>query len=450
MLRCANIYHKAAHQVSLRLGGVASHGGCPRRTRRGYMLPVAALGLTIWAFTLSLSYQRLFQETRQARAEALATLIADLAADFDLYVHQNQIQLASLLAATPSNARALATTDLSTFIAGGAAGSWRMPIAGLNRPAGSNVLALPYLDLTVAIARADATNLPIGLIVLEARSDAPHHLLSDLTAALTKRSADADRHGIGDPHVYGAELLGRALTSDEFILATPRYSGLNPALVLREARVGHDLLTQMETSLDFANTPGGSTHDLTNLGNLQTDSMIASNAGCLGGGRTCSAASETLITQSSSLDSLTVTEALNINGASTSSTAGFEAVTLTTQAALTSVEVLTQNTSNTGQITASGPLTATTAQATTATMAEFAATQAAVAKSDAASAAPAARLSVPQATIPTLSAEITRTTRAHIGQGATRLTPAPLSTGQLAAVTAQFGTITTSGGCQGC
>ena len=123
---------------------------------------------------------------------------------------------------------------------------------------------------------------------------------------------------------------------------------------------------------------------------------------------------------------------------------------LTSEAALTSGELLAENTSNTGQITASGLLSATIAQLTTATMDEFAATQAAVAKSDAETGAPTAILSAPLATIPTLGAEITRTTRATIGQNATRLSPAPLTTGQLAAVSAQFGSITTSGGCQGC
>ena len=210
----------------------------------------------------------------------------------------------------------------------------------------------------------------------------------------------------------------------------------------------------METGLDFAPGAGVSTHSVTNLSNLQTDNMITSDAGCLGDAATCLPAPGILITQSATLDALTLTDALNVNGASTSGGAGFEAGTLAVKAAFTSVEVLAETTSNTGQVTASGPLIATTAQTASVTMAEVAATQAAVALAssggDAASGAPAAQLSTPQAIIPTLGAEIAQTTRAHLGQDATRLTPAPLTTGQLAAVTAQFGSITTTGGCLGC
>ena len=438
--------------VRPRLEPVAREAGIlrPRRARRGYMLPGVALGLTIWAFTLSFAYQILLQDTRHARAEALATLIADLAADFDLYVHQNQTTLTHELAAASGDVVTLNASDTNLFLNGGGAGSWRMPVLGLAPPSGSVALPLAHLDVTLGIAQADDAELPIGLIALEARSDAPIHLLSDLTAALTRRSADADRHGIGDPNIYGSNLLGRALTPDDLILATPSYSGLNPAFVLREARVGHEGLTQMETSLDFAPIAGVPGHGIPNLSNLQTGNMTTSDTGCLGSAAPCSAASETLITQNATSDSLTVTGALNVSGATISGTTGFEAGMLTSEAALTSGELLAENTSNTGQITASGLLSATIAQLTTATMDEFAATQAAVAKSDAETGAPAAILSAPLATIPTLGAEITRTTRATIGQNATRLSPAPLTTGQLAAVSAQFGSITTSGGCQGC
>lgn len=441
---------KRSKRARFRLGGTRQQVCNPRRARRGYMLPIAALGLTIWAFALSQVSQILIQEVRQARAEALATLISDLAADFDLYVHQNRTTLAGLLTGAPDEALALTGVDLSTFVSGGAAGSWRMPVAGLNAASGSNVLSIAHLDLTLAIARADTSGTPLGLLTLEAQPDAPAHLLADLTAALTRRSADAGKIGVGDASVYATSLLGRSLAANDLILATPRYSGLNPALLLREARVGHEVMNQMETALDFVQTGGLPAQSIGSIAKLQADTLSAGRAGCLGSATTCLSAPGTTLTQDVTLDALTVTDALTVHGRSTAGNAGFKAGTLTVGTALTSVEAFARDSSNTGLLKATGTLTAGSVQATTATMAEFAASQASVALSDADTGSRPARLSATRATIPTLGAELARVNRAIIGQGATQLTPAPLSTGQLAAINAQFGSITTSGGCQGC
>ena len=152
MIWRAGIVHDALRHARFRLRGATPHGCNPRPARRGYMLPVAALGLTIWAFTLSFSYQLLLQEARQARAEAMATLISDLAADFDLYVHQNQTALASAIAAASLDALTLSASETSTFLESGGAGSWRMPILGLANPGGSVALSLTHIDVSLGIA----------------------------------------------------------------------------------------------------------------------------------------------------------------------------------------------------------------------------------------------------------------------------------------------------------
>ena len=401
----------------------------PRRARRGFLLIGAALGLSLWVVMFSQIVLLRTEERAIARAEAVAIVLSDLGADFDLFVHQNQAGIVSDLSATGAQAMALSAARQSTFLAS----AWRLPVSGRGAATAPFALALNGLDVAFAVSVPDTKGAPMGVLLLQLQAGEPVRLLSDVETTLARKSTRHARDSLGNPRDIGALVLGAAMSHRQAALPVPMMSGLKTEYVFREARVGHDLLSPLETSIGFERDAlGVRQHAVTGAVALNAHSADVLQLGCLGSAAQCGAGPSVEVFGAGDANALTV------NGPA-SVVSGAQSAQAISQAELSGTNL---DLSDAGQI--AGALSATLESTLIAARSQEGMSTRSLVTSSPAGAA-TARFDVVNTR--DLFVETAAFTTSIIGQDAT-ISPA-ISAGQLVARTGQFGLIST-GSCLGC
>lgn len=225
----------------------------PRSARRGAALLGAGLAAMLWVIVLNMVAGQIVQQLRVERANGLAAGLASLAADYDFYVHEQSTTLGALLAAADEEALLLPNIERDAFLATG----WRHSLAALPSVADPFSTSLPGLDIALGVAQSDLGEQPVGVIVVSAHEDVAPSFIRDVNEALERRSSNYATVVLADTDEVGELLLGSELTRDQLAFATAGYSELNPKLVLREARAGHEALRSMTTDLSFIDNSAG-------------------------------------------------------------------------------------------------------------------------------------------------------------------------------------------------
>ena len=257
----------------------ALHTTQRRTPRRGSLLLGSGLMLLLGILVLAQTLTLVAEQDRRARAAALATALGDMAADYDLYVAQNAINLRAILAGLGSEATLLPTGHGSTFVASG----WRAPIAGRGASAAPYLISMAGFDVALGVTAADSREGVTGFLILSLQPGVEDRLIRDVEAALVQRSADQGRLVLNSASAAGEFVLGESLTARQLVVASPALAELEQDFVLRSARVGHEHLNQLQTSASFGSDALGlPTHRLTNADHVATQQASAARAGCLG------------------------------------------------------------------------------------------------------------------------------------------------------------------------
>jgi hypothetical protein len=430
----------------------------PRKARAGYILLSTGLGMVLGIIVLSEAFKQVAAKERAARVEALAVVITDLAADFDLYVHQNRASLLSDLAASSTNALVLDASQAQSFLSGGGSGSWRLPVTGSVPEDTSYSIGFGGIDVLLAVATSDVSDQPVGVFVMREQMDGQTGLVQDLRAALNARAADYATSGIGDPEPYAASLIGAPLSDAQLSIATPAYSGLNKDLLLREARAGLSELNVAGTHLAFDAASPAASRAVNVVTALDAEVLTATRVGCADSMPKCvdydgaRIAGDSPVGGAPDLGAISVTGDVSIVGRSliaglSSSAPDLAAKTLASSGMLSA---------DTATITNIPAISGTTLATLDAQAAEIAALSArSVVAHDAAVAAPTtagapatpATLNVNSAGIKQVTADEGYSLRTVVGENATK--PTPLDLQQMISINVQFGHVNT-GSCLGC
>mgnify|MGYP000883403794 FL=1 len=401
----------------------------PRRARRGFLLIGAALGLSLWVVIFSQIVLLRTEERAIARAEAVAIVLSDLGADFDLFVHQNQTGIVSDLSAADAQAMALSAARQSTFLAS----AWRLPVSGRGAVTAPFALALNGIDVAFAVSLPDTKGAPMGVLLLQLQAGEPVRLLSDVETTLARKSTIRARDSLGNPRDIGALVLGAAMSNRQAALTVPMLSGLKTEYVFREARVGHGLLSPLETSIGFERDAlGVRQHAVTGAVALNANSADVLQVGCMGSAAQCGAGPSVEVFGAVDVNALTVNGPASVVSGVLSSQA-------VSQAELSGLSLVL---SGAAQIT--GTLSATLEATFIAAGSQDGISTRSLVTSSPAGAA-MARFDVVNTR--DLFGETAAFTTTTIGQDAT-ISPA-ISAGQLVARTGQFGLVST-GSCLGC
>lgn len=215
-----------------------------RRARRGALLLAAALGLTLWALFMSWGAGWVLEQRRQQEAAAQADTIAAIAADYDFFVFENASGLVGEMSS--ASAAALSPSRVIDFL-GSDVWLGRFPAAD---EAGF-MIRVGSVNVAFGIAQNLTEQLPVGILVLSAAQDASPSVIVDVVAQLTARSGRQRTESILTRQNAGEVIIGRTMDDDAVALSTPFLSGLDPDLVLRTARAGHEDQAELSTDIQF-------------------------------------------------------------------------------------------------------------------------------------------------------------------------------------------------------
>lgn len=229
------------------ISGSRDHARRPcmgRRARRGALLLAAALGLTLWALFMSWGAGWILEQRRQQAAAAQADTIAAIAADYDFFVFENATGLVGEMSS--ASAAALSPSRLIDFL-----GS-HVWLGGF--PAADDTgfsIRVGSVNVAFGIAQNPTEQLPVGILALSAAQDAPPNLIVDVVAQLTARAGRERTESILTRQNAGEVIIGRTMDDDTVAMSTPFLSGIDPDLVLRTARAGHEDQTELSTDIQF-------------------------------------------------------------------------------------------------------------------------------------------------------------------------------------------------------
>jgi hypothetical protein len=223
----------------------------------------AVLGLIIATIVVTMLTQAELRRIRQARNLARAQHVAELAALFDLFVHQNRVAFEAQIAPTAARGKRLSEAEETAFEAAFLSGTISPDIAGFD------------VDYLVGYGE-DGTDVT-GQILLTAVKDPAYSDLTGLLDGLEASGLVSSQKGgsLEDRLLSGSDraaaILGRALADEETAILTPPLSGLPEQYILREARAGHlpPVFTDGGGVLDMA------TNDILNGGRVAGDIATA-------------------------------------------------------------------------------------------------------------------------------------------------------------------------------
>ncbi len=200
----------------------------PRRTRRGALMPAAVLAVLVITIVMSQFAQAQLRHASAARAEARAVQLAAIAADFDYYVHENRVRLATGLTEANKNRKidARERADFEdNFLRGGV------------EP------RIPGFDLEYQISRVQDGTEVFGALRLSALDGRSRAQICAVIARLARHGARpavpaAPQSASPEPTKPRPARTCDASISERVILTAP-LSGINPEYVLRMRRAGH-------------------------------------------------------------------------------------------------------------------------------------------------------------------------------------------------------------------
>jgi hypothetical protein len=304
LLERAPLFGLCALKFDTRASSIALRGKFPRRARKGSLLLGSAIALLLGVLILSQTLVLLAEEDRRARAASLATSLSDLAADYDLYVAQNMLNLTAHLNSLGGAAAFMPAGHTATFLGSG----WRAPIAGLGMSATPYVVSMAGFDVGLGVAAADSVEGVTGFLLLNLQAGEEPRLLQDVRGALAQKTAEQGRIGLNSADGAGAEVLGGVLSERQLAIASPALADLNDEYVLRTVRIGHEHLTQIKTELTFTSDSFGvPTHSILAADHVAAVSATAQNAVCLGAPHVCVSEAYLRFSKSDPLAALQVT-----------------------------------------------------------------------------------------------------------------------------------------------
>ncbi|WP_299083349.1 hypothetical protein [uncultured Ruegeria sp.] len=201
----------------------------------------AALGMMIATLVLTLMIQGELRKAQLARNLARAEQVAEIAALFDLYVHENRVALAASIAPLWQRGRATNAAERAGFEAwADGAVNWDIPGFDLSYLV-LDLSEIEFLSERIMYSPLDT----YGLLLLRAVEDPVHADLDGLLDALEARGLNSGRKGetLSDRLIPAAarveNILGRSLGNDEAAILTASLSGVSEEYMLRQERVGH-------------------------------------------------------------------------------------------------------------------------------------------------------------------------------------------------------------------
>ena len=217
--------------------GETRHGGGSSRPRvgarsrrRGALMTGAVLGVAVLSVLLTMLMQAELGRLRVMRNQARAQQVAEIAALFDLYVHQNRAVFGAEVAVLPEQGKVLSQAEQADFE--------RQYLDGVLAP------ALAGFEVGYLVGLGPEGSAVTGYVHLMSREDPGYSDLPGLLDALETSGLVSGPKGISarDRLLAGSDrvvaILDRPLEVGEAALATPPLSGLSAEYVLRMPRAG--------------------------------------------------------------------------------------------------------------------------------------------------------------------------------------------------------------------